>query len=176
MPGFVMSSKVIAALVFGTLYLALLAISVKAHGQNIYQENMLRLNAENNSATTIETLEAYRGKALLTAFFMPNCRWCQRQHRVLKKVQRSCPHFQPVMLGVQGSKQKLRHELKREKNTFPAFLANKNIVNAIGAQSPVPLMLVFNKQGELAFKTIGYTPEEKLKSLFNQHNIEICSV
>ena len=170
-----MSSKTIAAFVLGSLYLALITISVTAHGQNIYQEKMLRLNAENNSATTIETLEAYQGKALLTAFFMPNCRWCQRQHRVLKKVQRSCPYFQPVMLGVQGSKQKLRHELIRERNTFPAFLANKNIINAMGDQSPVPMMLVFNKQGELVFKTIGYTPEDKLKSLFNQYNIDICS-
>lgn len=150
------------------------AFAFLASAENIYQEPMLRLNAENNSAAQIQTLANYQGKPLLTAFFMPNCRWCQRQHKVLKKIQHSCPTVQTVMLGVQGSKQKLRHELKREKNTFPAFLANNNIIQAIGAQSPVPMMLIFNSQGALAFKTVGYTPEKKLTALFAQHNINIC--
>ncbi len=105
---------------------------------------------------------------------MPNCRWCQRQHKVLKKIQHNCPAIQTVMLGVQGSKQNLRHELKREKNTFPAYLANNNIVQAIGAESPVPMMLFFNNQGTLVFKTVGYTSEEKLIALFTQHNINAC--
>lgn len=159
----------------GALMFFVLTFAIPVNAQTIYQEKMLRLNAENNSASKVETLANYQGKILLTSFFMPNCRWCQRQHRVLKKMQDSCPNLQTVMLGVQGSKQKLRHELQREKNTFPAYLANKNIINAIGSQSPVPMMLIFDNQGQLAFKTIGYTPEEKLKTLLNQHQIRICN-
>lgn len=159
----------------GALMFFVLTLAIPVNAQTIYQEKMLRLNAENNSASKVETLANYQGKILLTSFFMPNCRWCQRQHRVLKKMQDSCPNLQTVMLGVQGSKQKLRHELQREKNTFPAYLANKNIINAIGSQSPVPMMLIFDNQGQLAFKTIGYTPEEKLKTLLNQHQIRICN-
>lgn len=150
------------------------AFAFVASAESIYQEPMLRLNAENNSASHIQTLANYQGKPLLTAFFMPNCRWCQRQHKVLKKIQHACPTIQTVMLGVQGSKQKLRHELKREKNTFPAFLANNNIVQAMGADSPVPMMLLFNSQGTLIFKTVGYTPEEKLIGLLAQSNLNIC--
>lgn len=150
------------------------AFAFLASAESIYQQSMLRLNAQNNSASQIETLANYQGEPLLTAFFMPNCRWCQRQHKVLKKIQHTCPTIQTVMLGVQGSKQKLRHELKREKNTFPAFLANKNIIQAVGAQSPVPMMLLFNSQGTLVFKTVGYTSEEKLTALLTQHNIKVC--
>jgi thioredoxin-related protein len=150
------------------------AFAFLANAESIYQEPMLRLNAENNSAAQIQTLANYQGNPLLTAFFMPNCRWCQRQHKVLKKIQQTCPTMQTVMLGVQGSKQKLRHELKREKNTFPAFLANNNIIQAIGAKSPVPMMLLFNSQGTLVFKTVGYTPEKKLTALLAQNNINIC--
>lgn len=145
-----------------------------ANAESIYQEPMLRLNAENNSASHIQTLANYQDNPLLTAFFMPNCRWCQRQHKVLKKIQHTCPTIQTVMLGVQGSKQKLRHELKREKNTFPAFLANNNIIQAVGAQSPVPMMLLFNSQGTLVFKTVGFTPEKKLTALLTKHNIKVC--
>ncbi|MEY8200703.1 MAG: hypothetical protein RPS47_15815, partial [Colwellia sp.] len=101
-----------------------------ANSKSIYQQSLLRLNADNHSASTMQTLANYQGEPLLAAFFMPNCRWCQRQHRVLKKLQQSCPTIQTIMLGVQGSKQKLRHELKREKNTFPAYLANNNIIQA----------------------------------------------
>lgn len=150
------------------------AFTFLANAESIYQEPMLRLNAENNSVSPLQTLANYQGSPLLTAFFMPNCRWCQRQHKVLKKIQHSCPKVQTVMLGVQGSKQKLRHELKREKNTFPAFLANNNIIQAVGAQSPVPMMLLFNSEGTIVFKTVGYTPEKKLTALLAQYNINTC--
>lgn len=156
------------------LVLFLSAFTFLASAESIYQQSMLRLNAQNNSASQTQTLANYQGNPLLTAFFMPNCRWCQRQHKVLKKIQYTCPTVQTVMLGVQGSKQKLRHELKREKNTFPAFLANNNIIQAIGAQSPVPMMLLFNSQGTLIFKTVGYTPEKKLIALLAQSNLNIC--
>jgi len=145
-----------------------------ANSESIYQQSLLRLNAENQSASTVQTLANYQGKPLLAAFFMPNCRWCQRQHKVLKKIQHSCPAIQTIMLGVQGSKQKLRHELKREKNTFPAYLANNNIIQAVGAKSPVPMMLFFNRKGSLIFKMVGYTPEKKLISLLALHDVKAC--
>ncbi len=151
------------------------ALAFKVSAQSIYQQSMLRLNADNQSATKVETLARYQGSALLTSFFMPDCRWCQRQHKVLKKMQATCPKLHTVMLGVQGSKQKLRYELQREKNTFPAFVANKNIIDAIGAKSPVPMMLIFDKTGKLAFKTVGYTPEDKLQALLSEHQLIVCN-
>lgn len=175
MQAYVMNSNPLTIIAFISFCLLNLVISQTAKAQNIYQQELLRLNAENSSASTIENLAKFQGKILLTSFFMPDCRWCQRQHKVLKKMQGNCPNLQTVMLGVQGSKQKLRHELQREKNTFPAFLANKNIIKAIGSQSPVPMMLIFDNQGQLAFKTVGYTPEEKLKALLNQHQLNICT-
>jgi thioredoxin-related protein len=144
-----------------------------ASGESIYEQSMLSLNADSNLAA-MQTLANYKGAPLITAFFMPNCRWCQRQHKVLKKIQHNCPQIQTVMLGVQGSKQKLRHELKREKNTFPAYVANNTIIQAVGADSPVPMMLFFSQQGELVFKTVGYTKQDKLTKLITKNNIDLC--
>lgn len=169
---YVMNSKSVLIILLLTL---LCSLAFHANAQSIYQQSLFRLNADNPSHAPMQTLQQYQGSTLLTSFFMPNCRWCQRQHKVLKKMQQSCPKLNTVMLGVQGSKQKLKYEMQREKNTFPAFVANKQIVQAIGAKSPVPMMLIFDTNGRLAFKTVGYTPEEKLQALLQEHNILVCS-
>ncbi len=168
---YVMSSKKLKPLLLIAIA-SLLSYSVSA--QSIYQQSMLRLNAVDSSTPAVETLQRYQGQTLLTLFFMPDCRWCRRQHKVLKKMQKSCPKLNSVMLGVQGSKQKLRRELQRDKNTFPAYVANNVIVNAVGSQSPVPMMLIFDSAGQLALKTIGYTREDKLQQLLLSHNVDIC--
>ena len=161
------------AMNFKWLIVATWALASIANAQGIYQQQMRRLNGDQHASTPVQSLSQYQGTALLSSFFMPDCRWCQRQHKVLTQLQTSCPKLQTIMLGVQGNKQKLRQELHREKNTFPAYIANKAIVQAIGAQSPVPMMLIFNQQGQLAFKTIGYTRQAKLSALLKQH--KICS-
>jgi len=152
--------------------LSLLTQTVNAQG--VYQESMLRIDSQIFSNSTVEKLEAYQGSTMLLSFFMPKCKWCKRQHSALKRMQESCPKLNTVMLGVQGSKQQLRRALKRKKNTFPAFIASPNIIKAVGSGSPVPMMLVFNKTGKLIFKTIGYTEENKLKTLLNQNSLNIC--
>jgi len=156
---------------FKYLFIGLCAFGFYANAQGIYQEQMQRIDI---SSQTPHTLSDYAGSPLLTSFFMPNCRWCLRQHKVLKNLQARCPKLQTVMLGVQGSKQKLKQELKRERNEFPAYIASRNIINAIGSNSPVPMMLIFNTQGKLAFKTIGYTHESKLMELLNTHDVIAC--
>jgi len=156
---------------FKYLCIGLCAFGFYASAQGIYLEKMQRIDI---SSHTPHTLSDYAGSPLLTSFFMPDCRWCLRQHKVLKNLQARCPRLQTVMLGVQGSKQKLKKELKRERNEFPAYIASRNIINAIGSNSPVPMMLIFNAQGKLAFKTIGYTPENKLIKLLNTYDIRVC--
>jgi len=156
---------------FKYLFIGLCAFGFYANAQGIYQEQMQRIDI---SSQIPHTLSDYSGAPLLASFFMPNCRWCLRQHKVLKNLQARCPKLQTVMLGVQGSKQKLKQELKRERNEFPAYIASRNIINAIGSNSPVPMMLIFNTQGKLAFKTIGYTHESKLMELLNTHDVIAC--
>lgn len=151
----------------------IVATSCVATANHIYEEEMLRLNHQDH--ITVENLSSYQGKPLLTSFFMPNCRWCKRQQSVLKKIQLACPTLNAVLLGLQGSKQQLKRELKRDKSNFPAYLASHNIVKAVGKNTPVPLMLVFNKTGKLAFKTIGFTDEKKLIALLKQYNVVACS-
>lgn len=156
------------------LLLFLVATSSVATTSSIYEEEMLRLNHQEH--IIVENLSSYQGKPLITSFFIPDCRWCKRQQKVLKKIQSECPALSTVLLGVQGSKKKLKHELKRFKISFPAYLANNNIVKAIGKDTPVPLMLVFNEAGKLAFKTIGFTAEKKLVALLKQYNVLDCLI
>ncbi len=170
-----LDSNMNSSLIKVLLLICLSPLAFFASGESIYQQSMLRLNSSNHEKPVKQTLANFQGKPLITAFFMPNCRWCQRQHKALKKLHQHCPNIQTVMLGVQGSKQKLRKALQREKNTFPAYVANNTIIKAIGSKSPVPMMLFFNTQGTLVFKTVGYTPEPKLTALFTQHNINVCS-
>ncbi len=158
------------------LLISLSLVCAKLSAQTIYQESMIRLDTRLNAKADKQTLAHYQGKAMLISFFMPNCKWCKRQHKVLKSMQTDCPQLNTVMLGVKGDKQKLRYELKKKKNTFPAFIASKNIVQAIGEKSPVPMMLIFNESGKLALKTVGYTPKDKLTTLFKDNQFNVCSV
>ena len=152
----------------------MLTLCLSVNASEIYQQAMVRLDSKDAPGVQVETLAPYSGRPMLVSFFMPKCRWCQRQHKTLKQMQANCPSLQPVMLGVQGSKRHLKQELKREKNTFPAYIASPAIVKAIGAKSPVPMMLMFNGQGQLVFKTQGYTPQEKLAKLFYETGLDIC--
>jgi thioredoxin-related protein len=133
---------------------------------------------ENTLSTdkTKQTLKPYQGQKMILSFFMPNCRWCLRQHQVLKRIHANCPMLNPIMIGVQASKQKLKLALKRKKNTFPAFVASRNMVQAIGENSPVPMLLFFNEDGHLIFKTEGYLPESQLVDLLSQKNLNFCQV
>jgi len=153
------------------IVLSLFAITMNA--QNIYQQKMQRINGAQHSSVPLQDLTPYQGKPLLASFFMPDCRWCQKQHKVLSQLQNRCPNLQTIMLGVQGSKQRLRQALKRGKNTFPAFIANKEIVQAIGTKSPVPMMIFISESGDVLFKTVGYANLASMSALLKEH--EVCS-
>ena len=147
---------------------------------NIYQESMLRIDSvfsKENTLSTVQTkhtLKPYQGQKILLSFFMPNCRWCQRQHQVLKRIYADCPLLNPIMIGVQASKQQLKLALKRKKNTFPAFVASHNMVQAIGEKSAVPMLLFFNEVGDLIFKAEGYLPQSQLVDLLSQKKLGFC--
>ena len=149
------------------------ALTHSAIAQSFFTQEMLRIDKDNQN---IETLDTFRGTPLITSFFMPKCTWCQRQHKVLKDLSDTCAQIKTVLLGVQGTKHKLKKALKRKKNNFPAYLANRNIINAIGTKSPVPMMLVFNAQGKLVFKTIGFTAKDKLLNLLVKNNVATCLI
>jgi thioredoxin-related protein len=152
--------------------LPLFTLSVSA--QSIYQIPMVALNPDSNIYHEVQTLSGYQNKPLIITFFAPNCRWCQRQHKALKKISLACPETSIVFLGVQGNKANLRQELRRKKNTFPAFVADHKIVNLIGSESPVPMTLLFKKTGELSLKTIGYLRADDLVELLKYHGVANC--
>ena len=141
---------------------------------DIFQQAMVRLDRTVANATEVETLAQFRHKPMIVSFFMPNCKWCQKQHKNLKRIEQTCPNAQVIMLGVQGNYQRLKRELHKERNHFPAYVANKEIVQAIGSQSPVPMTLIFDEVGGLVLKTVGYTSKEKLIALSLEKQLDIC--
>lgn len=162
-------------------FLALLCLVFTCNTVNakdIYQQSMVRLDRtihnDNQKNNNVETLQAYRGKPMLMSFFTPNCKWCKKQHKSLKKMLATCPNAQVVMVGVQGNNQRLKQELRKERNKFPAYVANAEIINAIGKQSPVPQTLIFDSRGNLVVKTIGLTSIDKLQRLLLDKKISLC--
>lgn len=154
------------------LMLPLLLFAVKAVATDIFTEKMFRLDRQGYGE--VQDLSLLKGKPMIASFFMPNCRWCQRQHKALKLVSESCPELQSVMLGVNGTRNALRKELKREQNQFAAYIASNNIVQAIGDKSPVPMMLIFNREGKLMLNTVGYRDQASLRTLLTKHGVANC--
>ncbi|MCG7536564.1 TlpA disulfide reductase family protein [Pseudoalteromonas sp. OOF1S-7] len=152
----------------------LLAICLvyESHATDFYSQPMQRL--DDAAYGEQQTLTPFTGTPVLMSFFMPNCRWCEKQHVALTKLIESCAGVQPVMMGVNGNRRDLRRALKRKHNTFPAFLSSREFTQALGVTPPVPMTLIFNRQGELVFYTQGYRSQQTLSTLLKKHRVTRC--
>ncbi|MCF2907106.1 redoxin family protein [Pseudoalteromonas sp. DL2-H2.2] len=143
-----------------------------SYAVDFYTQHMQRL--DDAAYGERQTLAPFSGAPVLMSFFMPNCRWCEKQHVALSNLVESCAGVQPVMMGVNGNRRDLRRALKRKHNEFPAFLSSHAFTQALGANPPVPMTLVFNHQGELVFYTQGYRSQQTLSSLLREHQVSPC--
>ncbi len=140
---------------------------------SVYKEPMQRIDRHGKGK--VETWQQYMGKPLVASFFEPNCGWCQRQQKVLEEIRTQCTSLQVVMVGIRASKQVLKRELLRKKTRFSSYIATPTLVNAIGAETPVPIMLSFNQYGDLVFKHIGFADNASLLSHLQQHLPTACA-
>ncbi|MEC4088041.1 TlpA family protein disulfide reductase [Pseudoalteromonas rubra] len=144
----------------------------KSQATDFYTQPMQRL--DDAAYGEQQTLAPFTGAPVLMSFFMPNCRWCEKQHVALSNLIESCADVQPVMMGVNGNRRDLRRALKRKHNEFPAFLSSRQLIQALGANPPVPMTLIFNHQGELVFYTQGYRSQQTLSALLKEHQVTKC--
>ncbi|QPB85890.1 redoxin family protein [Pseudoalteromonas rubra] len=144
----------------------------KSQATDFYTQTMQRL--DDAAYGEQQTLAPFTGAPVLMSFFMPNCRWCEKQHVALSNLIESCADVQPVMMGVNGNRRDLRRALKRKHNEFPAFLSSRELIQALGANPPVPMTLIFNHQGELVFYTQGYRSQQTLSALLKEYQVTKC--
>ena len=129
----------------------------------LYAEKFEHLDESKQS-----NLASYLGKNMIISLFGPDCSWCRKQHRVLKSIGTDCSNTAIIMMGVGASKRKLQIELRRDKNKFPAFKINNNLLNAIGDPT-VPRLMIFNHHGEAKINLLGFKPKDELLLLMREH-------
>ena len=152
--------------------LFLLIFVHKAHAYEFYELAMLRLN--DAAYGKQETLSQFKNQPIIASFFMPNCSWCEKQHKALRKLRVQCPEVNSVLLGINGNNRDLKRALRKKRNNFPAFVSHPEIVKALGDAPPVPMALIFNKNGQLAFYTQGYNSASTFEKLLKENKIALC--
>jgi len=122
------------------------------------------MDLKNNQSAS---LEQYRGKTLLLSLFEPDCGWCYRQMKTLNRISREChSHLQPISIGINGSAQRLRRELRKAKVSYPALAASQKWLAKLDGVAATPWTLVVDTEGQIVTTLRGYKPYEELQKLF----------
>ena len=116
---------------------------------------------------SVVSMADFRGKILLLSFFEPDCSWCHRQMKVFNQVQAQCSEkLQPLSVGIRGTDQKLRPELRRARVRYPAARSTAALLNLTGEIPATPWTLIMDPQGKLLGTWRGYLKFEQVKVLF----------
>ena len=109
----------------------------------------------------------YRDKVLLVSFFEPECPWCHRQMKVFNRVLTECSNLlQPLSVGINGSEQKLRPELRRAKVKYAAVKGTPELLKLTGEIPATPWTLIFGPKGQLLGTWQGYLKFEQIQEIF----------
>jgi len=156
-------------LYFRTLLLVLTSLGVAPQAFSSLGE--IQLTSLRNKATI--NMADFNDKVVLLSFFEPDCPWCHRQIKVFNQIQSACNElFQPLSVGIHGTNQKLRSELRRAKVQYPAVRGTPALIQLTGEVSATPLTLIFGQRGQLLFTWRGYMKFEQFQELFP----ELCPV
>ena len=157
-----------------TLYLRallLILISLGVTPQAFSSLHDIQLPSLKNQATM--SMAAFHGKVVLLSFFEPNCPWCYRQMKVFNQIQSECDEIlQPLSVGIHGTNQKLRSELRRAKVQYPAVRSTPTLIQLTGEINATPWTLIFKPKGQLLVTRRGYMKFEQIQALFP----ELCPV
>lgn len=106
-------------------------------------------------------------KPNLLSFFEPDCPWCYKQIKALKKFQAHCPNqLNIVLVGIHGKKQQLRQELKKTQSKLPAIEYTPALKKRIGKIAATPTNVFLEHNGKLAAKQRGLITFDQLVSIF----------
>jgi len=125
----------------------------------------MQLPSLNNQATV--SMADFRGKVVLLSFFEPDCPWCYRQMKVFNQVQSECDEtLQPLSVGIHGTDQKLKSELRRAKVQYPAVRGTPVLVQLTGEVNATPWTLIFGPKRQLLVTWRGYMKFAQIQVLF----------
>jgi thiol-disulfide isomerase/thioredoxin len=131
------------------------------------------------SAPTSEGQEFHsrslEGKVVVISVWASWCSSCRKQLPVLGQLQRShqASQLQVVSFSLDHTEEKHDDFLDGLDVSFPAIFARsgrglnavKLLQDQAGALEAVPTLLVFNRQGELVHRSVGYSSLSKLQDL-----------
>ncbi len=145
--------------------LALIAISLGLTPQAFASLDQLQLPSLTDK--TMISMADFRGKVLLLSFFEPDCPWCYRQMKVFNQIQEQCSEqLQPLSVGIHGTDQKLKPELRRAKVTYPAVRGTPPLLELVGEVPATPWTLILGPEGQLLGTWRGYLKFEQAQTLF----------
>ncbi len=125
----------------------------------------------NFSVTTVdnkqvELSELYNKGPLLVSFWALWCEPCKVEMRVLKDVYKKYKNKGFTILSINQdspkSVSKVRAYISSQRINFPVALdPNSQLLQKLNGQS-IPYSLLFNKEGEIVYKSVGYLPGDEI--------------
>lgn len=117
------------------------------------------------------------GRITIAMIYQPDCSWCKKQGRILKKLLEQCPKALNIaLIGNQGSRKQLKRELKHFDKKLSAYQAESFFLREIGGVAASPTTLFFDEQGQLIAKRRGYIPQEQFSNAVSQLTHNHCNI
>ncbi len=106
--------------------------------------------------------------ATISMIFQPNCSWCKKQGKTLATAIKHCQGLLNIsLIGTNGNRRQLTHELKHYSSDIPAFIADRQFLRKIGGYQASPTTLIFNRKDKLLVKKRGFIPAEQLANVLD---------
>lgn len=95
------------------------------------------------------SLQKLIGSRALITFFKPECTPCRKQLEALSCVQEKQPSYQVISIGIQGSREEIRNEVRPLSLSYPILIAHAKLREELQAIQTTPLTLILEKDGSL---------------------------
>ena len=135
--------------------------------QFLYSQDKVNFSVSTIDNREIELSELYNKGPLLVNFWALWCEPCKVEMRVLKKLYEKYKDKGFMILGINQdspkSVSKVRSYISSQKINFPVALdPNNQYLQKLNGQS-IPYSLLFNGEGEIVYKSVGYLPGDEIK-------------
>ena len=143
----------------------LILISLGVTSQAVSSIDEVQLPRLRDKATI--KIADFHGKIVLLSFFEPDCPWCYRQMKVFNHIKSECDEtLQPLSVGIHGTDQKLKSELRRAKVQYPAVRGTPALIQLTGEINATPWTLIIGATGQILVTWRGYMKFEQIQALF----------
>lgn len=112
------------------------------------------------------SLSGLKGKNVYINFWATWCKWCDKEMPALEKVYQDYKDKGLVVLSVDVGEDQAEVEkyIEEKQYHFPVVLdSDKNVTYAYGIKS-IPVSILVNASGEVAFKRVGHMTEEEMRA------------